>query len=284
MSDSAFQIQYRQEFIAGFEQKQSLLRDTATTEAVIKGNQAVFLVADSGSATAVTRGVNGLIPRRPDNLNQFTATLQEWHDLPARTGFNIFASQGDGRRIMQMTSMGVINRKIDQDIIGELNTATNDTGTASTANLAMVTKSLGILGNAAVPLDGNITALITPAFLSYLLQVKEFANSQYVNARPMQTNDGAWSDQQKIYQWLGVNFIVHPNLPGVGTNAEKCFLYHKSSIGHAVATDEFNKMVVGYNEEQDYSFARVSTFMGSKLLQNSGVVVMNHDGSAIVAQ
>ena len=38
MSDTAFQIQYRQEFIASFEQHQSLLRDTVTTEAVIKGN------------------------------------------------------------------------------------------------------------------------------------------------------------------------------------------------------------------------------------------------------
>ena len=34
MSDSAFQIQYRQEFIQAFEQHQSLLRDTVTTEAV----------------------------------------------------------------------------------------------------------------------------------------------------------------------------------------------------------------------------------------------------------
>ena len=48
MSDTAYQTQYRQEFIAGFEQRQSLLRDTVTTEAVIKGNTAVFLVADSG--------------------------------------------------------------------------------------------------------------------------------------------------------------------------------------------------------------------------------------------
>ena len=117
MADTAYQIQYRQEFIAGFEQRQSLVRNTVTTEAVIKGNQATFLVADSGDATAVTRGVNGLIPARADNLNQYTATLQEWHDLVRRTNFNIFASQGDGRRIMQDTTMAVLNRKIDSDII-----------------------------------------------------------------------------------------------------------------------------------------------------------------------
>ena len=97
MSDHAYQIQYRAEFIAGFEQKQSLVRNTVTTEAVIKGNQATFLVADSGAATAVTRGLNGLIPARADNLNQYTATLIEWHDLARRTSFNLFASQGDGR-------------------------------------------------------------------------------------------------------------------------------------------------------------------------------------------
>ena len=138
MAESAFQIQYRQEFIAGFEQQQSLVRDLATTEAVIKGNQATFLVADSGDAEAVTRGLNGLIPGRADNLSQPVATLVEWHDKVIKTGFNIFASQGDQRRIMQQTTMAVINRKIDQDIIAQLNLATQDTGAAQQASLDMV--------------------------------------------------------------------------------------------------------------------------------------------------
>ena len=42
MADTAFQIQYRQEFIQAFEQHQSLLRDTVTTEAVIKNNRRSF--------------------------------------------------------------------------------------------------------------------------------------------------------------------------------------------------------------------------------------------------
>ena len=35
----------------------------------------------------------------------------------------------------------------------------------------------------------------------------------------------------------------------------------------------------GYNEENAYYWARSSIFMGSALLQNSGVVIVNHDGS-----
>lgn len=275
MAETAFQIQYRNEFIAGFEQRQSLVRQTVTTEAVIKGNQATFLVADSGGAEAVTRGVNGLIPARADNLNQYTATLKEWHDLVRRTSFNIFASQGDGRRIMQDTTMGVINRKIDQDVITELNTATQDTGAAATASASMALKALTILGNNEVPMDGQVSALITPAFHAYLMQQESFASADYINNKPFE-------NFLTMFRWSGVNWIVHPNLPGKGTNAEKCFMYHKSAIGHAANTAGMDSKV-GYDEEQDYSWARASIFMGAKVLQSSGIVVMNHDGSALVA-
>jgi hypothetical protein len=283
VADTAFQIQYRQEFIASFEQHQSLVRDSVTTEAVIKGNQATFLVAGSGGASAVTRGVNGLIPARADDLTQSTATLQEWHDLVRKTNFNVFASQGNQREIMQKTTMSVINRKIDSDIITILNTGTQDTGTTATASLMMVLRSKTILGNNGVPFDGNIWGLITPAFEAYLMQIKEFAGREYVTKQPMEGADAAWKDAPGFYRWAGVNWIVHPNLPGKGTNAEKCFMYHKTAIGHAANTEGL-QTPVGYDEEQAYSWARASIDMGGVLLQNSGVIVMNHDGSAMGAE
>jgi len=276
MSDTAYQTQYRDEFIAGFEQRQSLVRNTVTTEAEIKGTSAVFLVADSGSASAVTRGTNGLIPARADNLNQYTATLAEWHDLVRRTNFNLYNSQGDGRRIMQETTMGVLNRKIDSDIIAALELGTQDTGTTATMSLSLAMYALTILGNNAVPMDGNISALITPAAYAYLMQTKEFASADFVNNKP-------FSGRPTQFNWAGVNWIVHPNLTGKATSAEKCIMYHKSAIGHACNMSSINT-AAGYNPEHDYSFARASAYMGSKLLQNSGIVIINHDGSAYAAQ
>lgn len=84
MAESAFQVQYRQELVATFEEGTSWLRQTTVTEAVIKGNQATFLVAGSGDASAVTRGINGLIPARADDMTQTSATLTEWHDQLGR--------------------------------------------------------------------------------------------------------------------------------------------------------------------------------------------------------
>ena len=288
MSDTAFQTMFRQEFIHGFEQRQSLLRDSVTTEVVVKGREVTFLIADSGGAEAVTRGINGRIPGRPDNLTQVTATLQEWHDKPERTGFNLFASQGDGRRIMQETAMSVINRKIDQTIINELNTATNDTGAAAPGSLALAVKAITILGNNDVPTeDGQVTALITPAFRAYLLQTKEFTSADFVSKKPLDgvnvgTSGLATGPSPGYYKWMGVNWIVHPNLPGKGTAAEKCFVYHRSAIGHAAPSDLIQTFA-DYNKEDDYSYARCTAYMAGKLLQNSGVVVINHDGSGFVA-
>lgn len=280
MADSAFQIQYRQEFIQAFEQHQSLLRETVTTEAVIKGQQAVFLVAGSGSAAAVTRGINGRIPARNDSLTQNTATLAEWHDLVRKTGFNVFASQGNQRAVMQMTTMAVLNRKIDELIINELNNGTVTIGSSTTVpNVSLFQNGRVKLSNAAVPWDSNVTLLCQPSFLAYLEQAPEFANAQYVDVRPYAGSDPSWRDKPQAYKWRNCLIVEHPNLPGKGTSSEKNFLFHKSAIGHAMDTAGLQSPV-GYDQEQDYSWARASAFMAAKLLQNTGVVVITADGSA----
>ena len=104
---SAFVTQYREEHIATFEQNFSVLRSMCVTHAQIKGNSAVFLVSGSGGATAVTRGANGLIPYGNVSNTQSTCTLEEFHAPFEQTGFNIFATQGDQKKIMQMSSGAV---------------------------------------------------------------------------------------------------------------------------------------------------------------------------------
>lgn len=285
MADTAFITQYRREFILGFEDMQSRLRSTTVTDAVVKGNTATFLVADSGSAEAVTRGVNGMIPARTDDNEQLSATLQEWHDLVRKTRFNIFASQGDQNALMQKTAMGVINRKMDDDVIAQLDTATNDTGAAATGSLDLVVYAKTILGNNFVDLSDvdSLFAVISPAFEGYLEQIPEYASADYVDVKPL---SGAKS--RSFRRWMGFNWIVHPRLTGsVGAGgdgtSEQCFFYHRNAIGHAFDKESMS-VALGYDDEQDYSYCRMSAFMGSKLLQQSGIVMVKHDGSAYVAQ
>jgi hypothetical protein len=275
MTVQAAQTQYRSEYIASFEEGQSWLRTCCVTEAVIKGNTATFLVAGTGGASAVTRGQSGLIPARTPSNTQLSATLAEWHDLQQLTDFDIFASQGDQRRIMQEGSVKVINRKIDADIIAQLDTASIDTGTSATASVAMVMKALAALGNAEVPVEDEdkMFGVITNGFWAYMMQTKEFASGEYVNVKPFN------GPVRRMFRWSGVNWIRHPNLTGNATSTEKCYLFHRDAIGHAMDTRGLDTLI-GYDGEHHYSWARASGYWGSKLLQNSGVVQMKHDGSA----
>ena len=280
--DTAPQTQYRQEFIAAFEQHQSLLRDRVTTEAVIKGNTAVFLVAGSNGATAVTRGVNGLIPARSDDNTQNSCVLQEWHDLVRKTNFNIFESQGNQRAIMQMTTMAVINRKIDELITTQLATGTVSVGAASaTPTVSLFQNARVKLSNAAVPWnDGGITFLAGASYMAFLEEAPEFSNAQYVEARPYAGNgeNPSFQDKPMVYKWRQTVLVEYPNIPGKATTSEKGFLFHRSAIGQAVNIGGLDSEI-GYNGEQAYSYARCSMDMGAKLLQNVGVVVFTYDGS-----
>ncbi len=283
MADTAFQTQYRDEFIAGFEQRVTLLRETVTTEyEKTRGNTVVFLIADSGAADAVTRGVNGLIPARADNLTQQSLNMGEWHDLVRKTGFNIFASQSDQRRIMQETTMAVVNSKIDSQIIDELATGTVTAGTTGQIPTVDTIQTAQVkLQNASVPWDSYITLPAQPSLISYLEQAPEFSKATYVNVKPFAGEDdnALWRDQPMAYRWKNMLVVSHPNLPNKAAVNESSFMYHKYAIGHAADTTTLQSDV-GYNGEHDYSYARATMYMGAKLLQNSGIVVVTGDGSA----
>lgn len=278
MADTAFMTRYRMEQIAQFEQNYSLFRMAATgsmvEERMIDGQSCVFLVAGSNNETAVTRGTDGLIPAGKSTLVQSTATLKEWHRKVRRTGFNIFASQGNAAQIMQADVTGVINRKIDDLIIAELATATAVTSAAATASLDMFVNAQAELGEADVPVDEveNMFCAISWKANAKLMQVKEYANSEYVAVKYF---DGP---AVKMRRWAGLNIIVSNRLPGKGTSSETLLMWHRNSMGFA-CNQENMKVEVDYNKEDDYSFARASLFMAPKLLQDSGVYKILHNGA-----
>ena len=276
MAISAAQTVYRQEFIAIFEETESLLSNTCIREAVVKGNQAVFLNAGSNDEIAVTRGLNSLIPAADNYMATNTATLAEWHHLVQETGFNIFQSQGPQTTMMQRKCAIVINRKMDSLILTELLSGTLTTGSATTASVAMVAKALGILGNNGVRIgeQDKMFAAVSPSFWAYLMQTPEFSSVDYVD---MKTYTG---QVKKTARWFGVNWIIHSELTGVGTSTERCFMWHQDSMGLAIDSGGIS-FRAGYHEEQDYSWARASVYAGVKLLQNTGIVEMTHDGSGI---
>ena len=278
MADPTYVTQYRTEQIATFEQRYSILRDCCVRETIVKGNSAVFQVSGSGSAVAVERGSNGQIPYYTTDNTQNTVTLVEAHAPFERTGFNIFSTQGDMKAVMHTEAIATLNRHIDQKIIDQLDTGSITTGTAATAGMDIVGKAEVYLGNQNIPIDeeDNMFCVVTPAFRWYLLQTTEFASGDYVDTKPLN------GPVRKIWRWAGKNWLLHTGLTGAGGSSENCFMFHRRAMGHAANSKEMD-VRVGYDDKQDVSWARASLWHNAKLLQNTGIVQMVHDGSAIVA-
>jgi hypothetical protein len=178
---------------------------------------------------------------------------------------------------MQETTKKVLNRRIDADIIAKLDTATNNLGGATTMGLSIVAKASTTLGENEVPVEeeDKMWAIGTPAVRGYLMQIPEFNSSDYVEVKPLA------GPIRRVRRWAGFNWIFHPNLTGVGTASEKTYFYHQDAMGSAFDSGEGLNTAIGYNDEQDYSYARASSFTGAQLLQQSGIVQFLHDASAI---
>ena len=278
MSEEAFKIAYRSETIATFEQTYSDLRLACVQEATTNANTATFLVAGSGGASAVTRGINGQIPYGVIDNTQLACVLTEKHAPFETTDFNLFASQGNKKAIMQQASIGTLNRDIDDVIVAQLDTATQDTATAVEATQDLVEMALTILGNADVPVEeeDKMFGIITPAFRSMLRQNTAFASGDYVEVKPLM------GPVRKMWRWAGINWLVSRRLTGKGTSSEKCYILHQHAIGHA-ANSTAMKVTVGYEEKQQNSWTNASLYHGAKLIQNTGIVQVLHDGSRYVA-
>jgi hypothetical protein len=275
MSIEAAVTQYREQFVGQFEQRASAFRVATTKETMAKGQTVTFLVAGSGTDTAVTRGSNGQIPYGNPTNTQLSATLVEKHAPYELTNFNIFASQGDQKRIMQEASMAVINRDIDLTCLAELANATIDTGAYATASMAMVEKAKGYLGNNDIPIDEeeNMFAVVSSGFMAYLRQTPEFASADYVDVKPLV------GPTRRFLRWNGVNWITSARITGVGTATELGYMWHRSALGYAINVGE-DQVEIGYDAKQHSSWSRATVFHAAKILQNTGIVQLKHDGSA----
>lgn len=275
MAETAFEVIYRDEWIADFERYQAKLRTAVTTNAMISGRQATFLIASS-NREAVTRGSNGLIPASADDLTQSTVTLAEAHDLSQKTNFNIFAGQSDQRAIMQAMGRKVINRDIDNKIITALNTATGTVNsTATIVTKGLVNQALVQLGEADVPTDdGMLYAAVSNAAWGHLLDIPSFASADYVSDRPMEQGF------VEMRRWMGITWMRHNALPGTSTSSCKNFIWYKDSVGWAYNSADVQALA-GYHEEQDYSWARTTIYHGALLLKNAGVAVLTIDDTAV---
>lgn len=254
-------------------------RQSVSKRSIARGSSVVILTASTGGRSAVTRASNGRIPGASDSLTQTTVTLTEAYDKDMQYGFDMFAAQSNLQEIMRANNMIVMKKAQDLAILAQADTATQATNTTGqTATVDMWDTAKVILGNNGVDFAlGEVYAVVSHAFFSYLRRAPEFSSADYVDVKPY-----AGAASRKMLVWDGITIIRSSLLTGVTTSSEKCYMFHRNALAYAYDPGMID--IVGeYVPEDDYSYSRAKIYHGAKLLQNTGIVQMLHDGSAYTA-
>lgn len=264
---------YAEEMTYQYENRQSILRGMVNTKTISGGLKHHFIV-DSKAPAAKTRGANGDIPVADVSQYDVTVTLAEYHALIQMNSFNIFTSSVDQRLSMQRRTVASINQITDQLIVTEMAGTTYTTGAAAAMSLNLALKGVEVLYSNEVENDGKLYGLLSPRAWAQLMKVKEFASSDYVPDQPFMKG-------YQMREFLGVKWCMWSRLPGKNTAACKCFVFHQDAVGHAITQGEMST-VIGYEEKQDRSFCRSTSYQGSKLILPPGVCIITHDDTAAI--
>lgn len=277
---NVFRDRFTDELHFDFERDGSTLELTVNNKGTVQGDLVYFDIVDPGDEM-VEKGRDGLIPNSDLGLSQVSTQWTQRHKKYRIDNFDKWRANPNMVSAMQKRGVGASKRRIDQLIIDQLDTATNNMGAATIlSTLAETQEWIETLALNDVPIEeGNhdVFALVTLRAWGQLQRIPEFKSADYTDIKVM---DRAYSRRMK--HWLGVNWMTHNGLTGKGTASAKCYLYHRSALGFMLNGPP--TPIFFDNSEHAYGGVRFEVTGASKLLLQRGVIQFLHnDTTALTA-
>lgn len=273
-----FRDRFTDELHQDFERNGAKLLACVSNQGVVQADTVYFDIVDPGDE-AVEKGRDGRIPTSDLHFSQVSTTLQNHHKKYRIDDFDKFRANPNTVKAMQARGVGAINRKIDQIIVDQLDTATNAAGSPTIlSTLAEISKWVELLALNDVEIDsGNVFGIVSFRAWSQMLRIPEFKSRDYTDIK---VTDQAYSVKMK--EFLGVNWMMYNGLTGRGTSSSKCYLFHKAALGHMF--DGAPNPIFFDNTEDAYSGVRFEVKHCAKMLLQRGVIQYVHnDTTALTA-
>ena len=240
--DTAFITSYDAKVHEVFQRKGSYLKDSVRLKDNIIGSTAVF--QKIGTGIAVTKARHGTITPMNQTHTAPSTTLADfyagdWVDKLDEAKINI-----NERDVIASGGAMALGRKVDEQITTVLDTTTQSVITLTVTSKATVLATAIEFAESAwandVPNDGEVYCIVTPRYWSQLMTLDQFQREEYVSADGMAFKQGPSIGKARWKEWQGIKWKMQTGLPGAGTTTAKCFLYHKTAVGYAIAQSAGN--------------------------------------------
>jgi hypothetical protein len=263
--DNVFVTQFESEVHMEFQRMGSAMRNTLRTKNNVKGSSTKFPVAGKGTAGAKSR--HGQVPIMNASRVHVEVTLADRYAGEYIDKLDELKVEHDERQVAAQTVAGAMGRDVDAIVFTALDATTNANNVSVAAlwtTPAGPISMMEAMGNASVPFDGNLYAVVCWEAWGDLLDLDEFDRADYV------PGDRLWFEGVTAKKWLGFNWFPHEALPVDGSSDAKQFFYHKSAVGHAIGQD-FSIDITWQGKEQ-MNLAVGSMSHGAGIIENAGVI------------
>ena len=268
--DQAFIKQFEREVHEAFQRQGSKLRNTVRTNNNVNGSSALFQKV--GKGTAATKVQHGTVPVMNLDHSNVECALQDYYAGDWIDHLDELKTNIDERQVIANAGAHALGRKSDEMIITALDGATNNVIADGNVGLTKdkVLEAFEAFGENDVPDDGQRFGIVGWKQWSDLLQIEEFVNSDYIG-----NTDLPYSNITQAKMWLGTLWIPHSGLPLDGSDVRSCFFYHKTAVGHAVASDI--ETDISWHGDRAAHFVNNMMSQGSALIDEDGIIKIGCD-------
>ena len=278
--DTAFVRQYEREVHEVFQRSGTFMLQATRWKSSVVGKSTTFQKVGKGIAT--TKARHGVITPMNQSHTAIEVTLADfyggdWVDQLDEAKTNI-----DERNVIARGGASALGRKVDDQIITQADTSSNDVGSDGTISRSILVEGYEtVIGND-VPNDGNLFGFLTPRSFSIMLSVASFASADFIGAQSLPFLVGA-----NPRTWLNVHWMVHTGLTGRTTATANNLLWHKTAIGYASSmvvegSNQSVKSDITWHGDRASHFVNNMMSGQAGLIDDGGVVIISTDDTATI--
>ncbi|MEC9346473.1 MAG: phage capsid protein [Pseudomonadota bacterium] len=268
MSDTvveSFRREYATNVHVAYQRMGTKLRNTVRNQEDVKGSSCIFNKVGKGTAT--TKARHGMVPTMNVSHEAVECFLKDFYAGDWVDKLDEIKSGSDEMKVQSNAGAYALGRKTDELIITELDKSTNIVPTtAGGLTKAKILEAFELLGEADVPDDGERYAIVGWKQWSDMLDIEEFASSDYVGSDEL-----PWRHTQ-AKRWLGTLWFPHSGLTVNGSSQRLCHWYHKTAIGHAIGAEV--RTDISWHGDRAAHFVNSWMSQGAVLVDGAGIVTI----------
>lgn len=265
-----------------------MLRRAVRTKENVVGSTTTFQVIGKGSAS--TKARHGVITPMNVSHTAPTCTLSDFYAGDWVDKLDEAKINHDERMALAQAGAWALGRKVDDQILTELDNTSQTTASWSVASIAAIENSflnwIKAVDSLDVPNDGRRYGVLSAFAWAAAMKIDSFGNANFVGSDGLPFTTGAPIMRWKA--WNGVLWCVHTGISGHGTATSKGYIWHRNALGYATgavpsnAGEQSNMVMADITWHGDRASHFVNQWMsgGAKLIDDTGVVECDFDDTA----